>query len=56
MTATRPPSPAAAPTTIASAALPLRVRRVLQNLFDHVSTDFVTAINAMLVEFEQQLF
>ncbi|SDR01118.1 Protein of unknown function [Pseudoxanthomonas sp. CF385] len=56
MTATRPPSPAAAPTTIASAALPLRVRRVLQNLFDHVSTDFITALNAMLVEFEQQLF
>lgn len=56
MTAPRPPSPAAAPTTIASAALPPRVRRVLQNLFDHVSTDFITAINAMLVEFEQQLF
>ncbi|KRA40044.1 DUF1631 domain-containing protein [Pseudoxanthomonas sp. Root630] len=56
MTAPRPPSPAAAPTTIASAALPLRVRRVLQNLFDHVSTDFITALNAMLVEFEQQLF
>lgn len=56
MTAPRPPSPAATPTTIASAALPPRVRRVLQNLFDHVSTDFITAINAMLVEFEQQLF
>jgi len=56
MTAPRPPSPAAAPTTIASAALPPRVRRVLQNLFDHVSTDFITALNAMLVEFEQQLF
>ena len=56
MTAPRPPSPAAAPTTIASAALPLRVRRVLQNLLDHVSTDFITALNAMLVEFEQQLF
>jgi hypothetical protein len=56
MTATRPPSSAAAPTTIASSALPPRVRRVLQNLFDHVSTDFVAALNSMLVEFEQQLF
>ena len=56
MTAPRSPSPAAAPTAIASAALPPRVRRVLQNLFDHISPDFITALNAMLVEFEQQLF
>lgn len=56
MTAPRSPSPAAAPTTIASAALPPRVRRVLQNLFDHISPDFITALSAMLVEFEQQLF
>lgn len=56
MTATRPPTSVAAPTTIASAALPPRVRRVLQNLFDHIATDFVAALNGMLVEFEQQLF
>ncbi|NCT69599.1 MAG: DUF1631 domain-containing protein [Xanthomonadaceae bacterium] len=56
MTATRPPTSAAAPTTIASSALPPRVRRVLQNLFDHIATDFVAALNGMLVEFEQQLF
>lgn len=56
MTATRPPTSAAAPTTIASSALPPRVRRVLQNLFDHIATDFVSALNGMLVEFEQQLF
>jgi hypothetical protein len=56
MTGTRPPSPAATPTTIASSALPPRVRRVLQNLYDHVAPDFITALNAMLVEFEQQLF
>jgi hypothetical protein len=48
--------PAAAPTTIASAPLPPRVRRVLQNLFDHISVDFIAALNGMLVEFEQQLF
>jgi hypothetical protein len=56
MTATRPPTSAAAPTTIASSALPPRVRRVLQSLFDHIATDFVAALNGMLVEFEQQLF
>ncbi|MCH6482549.1 DUF1631 domain-containing protein [Pseudoxanthomonas sp. LH2527] len=56
MTATRPPTSAAAPTTIASSALPPRVRRVLQNLLDHIATDFVSALNGMLVEFEQQLF
>ncbi|MBD9478729.1 DUF1631 domain-containing protein [Pseudoxanthomonas sp. PXM02] len=56
MTATRPPTSAAAPTTIASSALPPRVRRVLQNLFDHITPDFVAALNGMLVEFEQQLF
>ncbi|HEV7269537.1 DUF1631 domain-containing protein [Pseudoxanthomonas sp.] len=56
MTATRPPTSAAAPTTIALSALPPRVRRVLQNLFDHIATDFVSALNGMLVEFEQQLF
>ena len=56
MTGTRPPSPAATPTTIASSALPPRVRRVLQNLYDHIATDFIAALNAMLVEFEQQLF
>ena len=56
MTGPRPPSPAATPTTIASSALPPRVRRVLQNLYDHVAPDFITALNAMLVEFEQQLF
>ena len=51
MTGTRPPSPAATPTTIASSALPPRVRRVLQNLYDHIATDFIAALNAMLVEF-----
>lgn len=56
MPAPRPPLPAAAPTTIASAPLPPRVRRVLQNLFDHISVDFIAALNGMLVEFEQQLF
>lgn len=56
MTGTRPPSPAATPTTIASSALPPRVRRVLQNLYDHIATDFIAALNAMLAEFEQQLF
>lgn len=56
MTGTRPPSPAATPTTIASSALPPRVRRVLQNLYHHIAPDFITALNAMLVEFEQQLF
>ncbi len=56
MTATRPPTSAAAPTTIASSALPPRVRRLLQNLFDHIAPDFVSALNGMLVEFEQQLF
>ncbi len=56
MTATRPPTSSAAPTTIASSALPPRVRRVLQSLLDHIATDFVSALNGMLVEFEQQLF
>ena len=44
MTGTRPPSPAATPTTIASSALPPRVRRVLQNLYDHIATDFIAAL------------
>ena len=56
MTATRPPTSAAAPTTIASSVLPPRVRRVLQSLFDHVSRDMVSSLNAMLVELEQVLF
>ncbi|MEJ1096356.1 MULTISPECIES: DUF1631 domain-containing protein [unclassified Pseudoxanthomonas] len=46
----------AKPTTIASASLPPRVRRILQNLYDHITVDFVAALNGMLVEFEQQLF
>ena len=44
MTGTRPPSPAATPTTIASSALPPRVRRVLQNLYDHIATDFIAEL------------
>jgi hypothetical protein len=56
MSATRPSAIAAKPTTIASASLPPRVRRILQNLYDHISVDFIAALNGMLVEFEQQLF
>lgn len=56
MSAIKPTIAGAKPTTIASASLPPRVRRILQNLYDHISVDFVTALNGMLVEFEQQLF
>jgi hypothetical protein len=36
--------------------MPPRVRRIVQNLYDHITVDFIAALNAMLVEFEQQLF
>ncbi|WP_368561566.1 DUF1631 domain-containing protein [Pseudoxanthomonas sp. UTMC 1351] len=32
------------------------MRRILQNLYDHITVDFIAALNGMLVEFEQQLF
>lgn len=56
MTASRPPLSSVAPATIASAPLPPRVRRVLRNFFDHISTDVIQSLNAMLPEFEQALF
>lgn len=56
MSAIKPSVTAVTPTTIASASLPPRVRRILQNLYEHISVDFIAALNGMLVEFEQQLF
>ena len=56
MSAIKPSATATKPTTIASAPLPPKVRRILQNLHEHISVDFVAALNGMLVEFEQQLF
>lgn len=56
MTASRPPLSSVAPATIASAPLPPRVRRVLRGFFDHISTDVIQSLNAMLPEFEQALF
>lgn len=56
MSTARPPSPSAAPATIASAQLPPRVRKILQEFFTHISPDIVNALNAMLPAFEQQLF
>ena len=56
MSAIKPNVTGAKPTTIASASLPPRVRRILQNLYDHITVDFIAALNGMLVEFEQQLF
>ncbi|HSX64760.1 MAG TPA: DUF1631 family protein, partial [Pseudoxanthomonas sp.] len=56
MSTARPPSPSAIPATIASAQLPPRVRKILQDFFTHISPDIVNALNAMLPAFEQQLF
>lgn len=55
VTAPTPPLPAA-PATIASAALPPRVRRILRSFFEHIATDVVQSLNAMLPEYEQALF
>ncbi|WP_229730822.1 DUF1631 domain-containing protein [Pseudoxanthomonas indica] len=46
----------ATPATIASAALPPRVRRILRSFFEHIATDVVQSLNAMLPEYEQALF
>lgn len=42
--------------TLASAAMPKRVRRVLEHLYALVSDEMARALDLMLVEYEQQLF
>ncbi|KAF1722969.1 DUF1631 domain-containing protein [Pseudoxanthomonas wuyuanensis] len=56
MSTARPASPSASPATIASASLPPRVRKILQDFFTHISPDIINALNGMLPAFEQQLF
>lgn len=56
MTAQTPPPLPSAPATIASAALPPRVRRILRSFYEHIATDVVQSLNAMLPEYEQALF
>lgn len=56
MTAPTPPLPSVATATIASAALPPRVRRILRSFYEHIASDVVQSLNAMLPEFEQALF
>jgi hypothetical protein len=42
--------------TLASAAMPKRVRRVLEHLYALVSDEMARALDHMLAEYEQQLF
>ena len=56
MSATPPVPPSRASTTIASVALPPRVRRILDIFFAQASADLGNRINLMLVDFEHQLF
>lgn len=42
--------------TLASAAMPKRVRRVLEHLYALVSDEMARALDLMLIEYEQQLF
>ncbi|MFL6593392.1 MAG: DUF1631 family protein [Luteimonas sp.] len=51
-----PPSPDPAPQTLATATLPRRVRRVLENLLSAVSDELERHLIATLGDFEQQLF
>ncbi|MBC7989655.1 MAG: DUF1631 family protein, partial [Luteimonas sp.] len=50
------PSDAPAPQTLATAGLPRRVRSVLERALALVSDELDRSLNAMLVEYEQQLF
>ncbi|MEP6633206.1 MAG: DUF1631 family protein, partial [Luteimonas sp.] len=50
------PNDTAAPQTLASAGLPRRVRSVLERALALVSDELDRSLNAMLVEYEQQLF
>jgi len=50
------PNDPAAPQTLATAGLPRRVRSVLERALALVSDELDRSLNAMLVEYEQQLF
>ncbi|MGN7833767.1 DUF1631 domain-containing protein [Pseudoxanthomonas sp. 22568] len=56
MTAIPPPPPSAAAGSLAGASLPPRVRKLLRGFFDHISSDIIQSLNAMLPEYEQALF
>jgi hypothetical protein len=51
-----PPSSDSAPQTLATAVLPRRVRRVLDQLLNAASDDLERALAATVADFEQQLF
>jgi hypothetical protein len=51
-----PPPPPSAAGSLASASLPPRVRKLLRGFFDHISSDIIQSLNAMLPEYEQALF
>lgn len=56
MTAIPPPPPSTAAGSLTSAALPPRVRKLLRGFFEHISSDIIQSLNAMLPEYEQALF
>lgn len=56
MTAIPPPPPSTAAGSLASAALPPRVRKLLRGFFEHIASDIIQSLNAMLPEYEQALF
>ena len=51
-----PPPPPSAAGSLASASLPPRVRKLLRGFLDHISSDVIQSLNAMLPEYEQALF
>lgn len=56
MTAIPPPPPSTSAGSLASTSLPPRVRKLLRGFFDHISSDVIQSLNAMLPEYEQALF
>ncbi|MGX5731017.1 DUF1631 domain-containing protein [Pseudoxanthomonas beigongshangi] len=56
MTAIPPPPPSTAAGSLASASLPPRVRKLLRGFFEHIASDVIQSLNAMLPEYEQALF
>lgn len=56
MTSIPPPPPATAAGSLARASLPPRVRELLRGFFDHIASDIIQSLNAMLPEYEQALF
>jgi len=56
VTAIPPPPPSTSAGSLASTSLPPRVRKLLRGFFDHISSDVIQSLNAMLPEYEQALF